>query len=100
LDHLLSHSFPTRRSSDLIFVSGYPPIYGTQMLYFRDPILRSRAEIPPPTKFYSIHDGGLSPQDPLPDMVPPRPPPGPRPRRRPRSEEHTSELQSLAYLVC
>src|SRR6185437_17071584 len=22
------------------------------------------------------------------------------PRRRPRSEEHTSELQSLAYLVC
>src|SRR2546425_6924261 len=23
-----------------------------------------------------------------------------RPHRRPRSEEHTSELQSLAYLVC
>src|SRR5438874_9592571 len=69
----------------LIFVSGYPPIYGTQMLYFRDPILRSRAEIPPPTKFYSIHDGGLLPQDPLPDMVPPKPAPGPRPRRRPGS---------------
>ena len=69
----------------LIFVSGYPPIYGTQMLYFRDPILRSRAEIPPLTKFYSIHDGGLSPQDPLPDMVPPKPAPGPRPRRRPGS---------------
>ncbi len=69
----------------LIFVSGYPPIYGTQMLYFRDPILRSRAEIPPPTKFYSIHDGGLSPQDPLPDMVPPKPAPGQRQRRRPGS---------------
>src|SRR2546425_9581971 len=25
---------------------------------------------------------------------------GPRHRRHPRSEEHTSELQSLAYLVC
>ena len=53
----------------LIFVSGHYPIYGTQMLYFFDPILRSRAEIPPPTKFYSIHDGGLSPQDPLPDWL-------------------------------
>src|SRR6185437_8952075 len=31
----------------------------------------------------------------------PRPGPGPRPRNfGPRSEEHTSELQSLAYLVC
>jgi len=35
----------------LIFVSGHHPIYGTQMLYFFDPILRSRAEIPPPTNF-------------------------------------------------
>jgi hypothetical protein len=68
----------------LIFVSGHHPIYGTQMLYFFDPILRSRAEIPPPTKFYSIHDGGLSPQDPLPDLAfKPRPTSGPHPRRRP-----------------
>ena len=74
----------------LIFVSGYPPIYGTQMLYFRDPILRSRAEIPPPTKFYSIHDGGLSPQDSLPDLVPPKPAPGPRLRRRPGSSSGSS----------
>jgi type IV secretion system protein VirD4 len=67
----------------LIFVSGHYPIYGTQMLYFFDPILRSRAEIPPPTKFYPIHDGGLSPQDPLPDFAPrPKPTSGPRPNRR------------------
>jgi type IV secretory pathway TraG/TraD family ATPase VirD4 len=67
----------------LIFVSGHYPIYGTQMLYFFDPILRSRAEIPPPTKFYSIHDGGLSPQDPLPDMAPrPKPTSGPHQNRR------------------
>src|SRR2546425_6936280 len=31
---------------------------------------------------------------------PPAPPPGPARGRRTRSEEHTSELQSLAYLVC
>ncbi|MGH9774194.1 MAG: type IV secretory system conjugative DNA transfer family protein [Candidatus Acidiferrales bacterium] len=67
----------------LIFVSGHYPIYGTQMLYFFDPILRSRAEIPPSTKFYSIHDGGLSPQDPLPDFAPrSKPTSGPRPNRR------------------
>jgi type IV secretion system protein VirD4 len=67
----------------LIFVSGHYPIYGTQMLYFFDPILRSRAEISPPTKFYSIHNGGLSPQDPLPDFAPrPKPTSGPRPNRR------------------
>ena len=70
----------------LIFVSGHQPIYGTQMLYFVDPILSSRAEIPPPTKLYSIHDGGLSPQDPLPELVTrPNPTPGPKPRRRPSS---------------
>jgi type IV secretion system protein VirD4 len=67
----------------LIFVSGHYPIYGTQMLYFFDPILLSRAEIPPPTKFFSIHDGGLSPQDPLPDLTPrSKPTPGPHPHRR------------------
>jgi type IV secretion system protein VirD4 len=66
----------------LIFVSGHYPIYGTQMLYFFDPILLSRAEIPPPTKFFSIHDGGLSPQDPLPDLTPrSKPTPGPHPHR-------------------
>jgi type IV secretion system protein VirD4 len=67
----------------LIFVSGHYPIYGTQMLYFFDPILLSRAEIPPPTKFFSIHDGGLSPQDPLPDLTPrSKPTSGPHPHRR------------------
>ena len=67
----------------LIFVSGHQPIYGTQMLYFADPILCSRAEIPPPTKLYSIRDGGLSPQDPLPEFTArPNPTHGPRARMR------------------
>jgi type IV secretion system protein VirD4 len=48
----------------LIFVSGHQPIYGRQMLYFFDPILRSRAEIPPPQHFYCIRNGVLAPQDP------------------------------------
>jgi len=49
----------------LIFVSGHQPIYGRQMLYFFDPILRSRAEIPPPQQFYCIRNGALTPQDPF-----------------------------------
>jgi type IV secretory pathway TraG/TraD family ATPase VirD4 len=67
----------------LIFVSGHYPIYGTQILYFFDPILRSRAEIPPPTKFFCIREGSLSPQDPLPNFAPqPKPTSGSRPHRR------------------
>jgi type IV secretion system protein VirD4 len=48
----------------LIFVSGHRPIYGRQMLYFFDPILKSRAEIPPPGEFYCIRNGALIPQEP------------------------------------
>ena len=63
----------------LIFVSGHHPIYGKQMLYFFDPILRSRVEIPPPTKSYLIHDGLLSPQLPLQKpALPSKPTSGPR----------------------
>jgi type IV secretion system protein VirD4 len=32
----------------LLFVSGHPPIYGVQPLYFRDPTFLQRATIPPP----------------------------------------------------
>jgi hypothetical protein len=32
----------------LIFVSGQYPILGKQMLYFSDPVLRMRSEMPPP----------------------------------------------------
>src|SRR5260370_23521773 len=63
----------------LIFVSGHYPIYGKQMLYFFDPILRSRVEIPPPTKCYSILDGVLSPHQPLQKpALPSKPTSGPR----------------------
>ena len=49
----------------LIFVSGHHPIYGTLILYFTDPVLKRRAEIPPPTKFLAIGETGIEPQPPL-----------------------------------
>lgn len=38
----------------LIFVSGHFPILGMQMLYFFDPELRKRAEIPPPARLKAL----------------------------------------------
>jgi type IV secretion system protein VirD4 len=49
----------------LIFVSGHHPILGTQMLYFLDPVLNSRAELAPPTEFHTLEDGQPIPQRPL-----------------------------------
>ena len=46
----------------LIFVSGHHPILGTQMLYFLDPVLNSRAELAPPTAFFTLEDGKPVPQ--------------------------------------
>jgi type IV secretion system protein VirD4 len=39
----------------LVFASGHRPIYGKQMLYFLDSVLRMRAEMPPPTRFVTIN---------------------------------------------
>jgi type IV secretory pathway TraG/TraD family ATPase VirD4 len=46
----------------LIFVSGQFPILGTQMLYFLDPVLSARAELPPPKDFFQIDGGAVIPQ--------------------------------------
>jgi type IV secretion system protein VirD4 len=46
----------------LVFVSGHHPILGTQMLYFLDPALNSRAELAPPTGFITLEDGKPVPQ--------------------------------------
>jgi type IV secretory pathway TraG/TraD family ATPase VirD4 len=32
----------------LVFPAGFPPIYGTQLLYFKDPQFSERSQIPPP----------------------------------------------------
>jgi hypothetical protein len=39
-----------RPGAELIFVAGSRPIYGTQILYFQDPIFSKRAKIPAPAK--------------------------------------------------
>jgi len=49
----------------LIFVSGHHPILGTQMLYFTDPVLASRAQLPPPKEFWSIEKGVVVKQPPI-----------------------------------
>ena len=46
----------------LIFVAGHYPIYGTQMLYFSDPILRTRAALAPPVKLITLIHGKPAPQ--------------------------------------
>jgi type IV secretion system protein VirD4 len=49
----------------LIFVAGHYPIYGTQMLYFTDPVVRARAALAPPTKLITLVSGKPVPQLPL-----------------------------------
>jgi type IV secretion system protein VirD4 len=49
----------------LIFVAGHYPIYGTQMLYFMDPILRTRAALSPPVNLITLIDGKPHQQLPL-----------------------------------
>jgi type IV secretion system protein VirD4 len=38
----------------LVFVSGHYPIYGTQMLYFKDKVFAERAKLPPPKESFAI----------------------------------------------
>jgi type IV secretion system protein VirD4 len=49
----------------LIFVSGHYPILGMQMLYFLDPVLNARAELPPPSELVTLECGKAYPQRPV-----------------------------------
>ena len=49
----------------LIFISGYFPILGMQMLYFFDPELRRRAAIPPPARLQTLDGKNLIDQQPM-----------------------------------
>src|SRR5687767_15720444 len=81
--HRALHSFPTRRSSDLVSV----PADGSATVA----ILRAGVrEMIKPGAVATVGAEGCTP----PPTVTGR---AVQPRR---SEEHTSELQSLAYLVC
>src|SRR2546425_5034960 len=60
-----------------------------------------RSTLFPYTTLFRSHQRGVDIQDHLRRRTRRRPEPGAGlGARRPRSEEHTSELQSLAYLVC
>jgi type IV secretion system protein VirD4 len=87
----------------LIFVSGHRPIYGRQMLYFFDPILNCRAQIPPPQQFYCIRNGAEIPQDPvirpLPPLIRPTPSSSARICKRNANLPNPQELQpSLGFV--
>jgi type IV secretion system protein VirD4 len=54
-DEVLRLRGPEKRGSDivkagdmLVLVAGFAPIYGQQILYFKDPVFLERAKIPPP----------------------------------------------------
>src|SRR5205823_13776754 len=92
------HSFPTRRSSDLDAQNGsISMILGDAFETLKGKSLRAliwatdkagkRLEA---TWVFHIPE----------QQLPVNPPPAAQPSSLARSEEHTSELQSLAYLVC
>src|SRR5205823_12252328 len=92
LDPPALHSFPTRRSSDLLAAS---QLDGGLRLR-EAPLRRPRPSLSSPARGAGDPRAGGHAAA-LPDA------PGPRRDRHVlgrRSEEHTSELQSLAYLVC
>src|SRR5205823_13155795 len=82
--HRHPHSFPTRRSSDLsariLILEGAPQILGTfpapLQHVARESLERLGVEVRTNSIVTTVDNRGV------------------------RSEEHTSELQSLAYLVC
>src|SRR5205823_10456799 len=93
------HSFPTRRSSDLVAVLGTPRVVA----------LAEAATIAALAGAVGDHETTVGSRVELDHLAPS--PVGARVRaeavldgvagrRLSRSEEHTSELQSLAYLVC
>jgi type IV secretion system protein VirD4 len=44
------HGMIEKSGDMLVFMAGYPAIYGVQPLYFKDPALMARSRIPPPDK--------------------------------------------------
>src|SRR5205823_13635463 len=91
------HSFPTRRSSDLLFpgCSHHPARPGLSWTQLQAAQRHTRAygqRSPRTAESVFLQLTGNAHLDSVPDA-------GSRLCGR-RSEEHTSELQSLAYLVC
>src|SRR5205823_14835368 len=99
-DHLVLHSFPTRRSSDLVpkgkvIAIGGPPV--PAITNYTNCFLKAAKTdgLSIVGKQYNVKDTAATAQPIVQDLL----------TKHPdvnaiwRSEEHTSELQSLAYLV-
>jgi type IV secretory pathway TraG/TraD family ATPase VirD4 len=56
----------------LIFSAGARPIYGTQILYFKDPELLKRSQIPPPTTFPVLRKSVPASSETLAPQAPPK----------------------------
>jgi type IV secretion system protein VirD4 len=74
----------------LIFVSGQYPILGKQMLYFSDPVLRMRSEMPPPKGSSQIASDEGSPNSK--NLTPPA-------RKKTTSETPSSGGQDREYVL-
>ena len=77
----------------LIFVSGHPPILGTQILYFMDAAFADHAAIRPPLHLKAIEEGAAVDQRPL-DLARHR---TSRPERADRGEERAEESTVVAH---
>src|SRR5207248_11741908 len=100
IDHLYLHSFPTRRSSDLVLeihclfavihCSGYEirRFWATFDKSPKNSLLDSLLPVNLPARTAGLHSSPKSPR------------PAGSPETISRSEEHTSELQSPYDLVC
>src|SRR5699024_12243674 len=90
--HIYLHTFPTRRSSDLILPSKYKKVYTVDFKSFEPSVVAYMTQDSKVIDFLNqkdgLYDALLSELD-LPDE-----------QRIFRSEEHTSELQSRFDLVC
>src|SRR5205823_12419875 len=88
--HRYLHSFPTRRSSDLTASASWWPIRSTCSGPDAGTSWLSQSQNAPTQTNAARFGKGISTLDTVQELG----------RALKRSEEHTSELQSLAYLVC
>lgn len=66
LPGLIKRNGKAKKPGDmLIFVAGQSPIYGQQILYFRDPVFATRVKVPTPATSDSLAAPKTSPQAPL-----------------------------------
>src|SRR5699024_12688682 len=89
-DHRALHSFPTRRSSDLVVTAVPKPVNAVAMMPPSEPVVAAANQLPTCSRMPNAHSSGkkMATDNRLYMSC------------TERSEEHTSELQSRFDLVC